>query len=194
MMRIGVVVALLFVSGVAARPPAAARRATVHQRVGGYGAHAAGVTSRTDIAAPQPREFGARVQGRWSGTGTLAGRPMSATYTWRWVAAAAEMTVALYPPGMTTAVFEGRLIAPTDSAPGRWTDTQGADYRVTRVALSADSLVTEWGPDSARGRSVYRLSATDTLEVRDYRVNATTGTATVFGRYLTGRVATGGNR
>jgi hypothetical protein len=139
------------------------------------------------LRSTTPSSFLDRVRGVWSGSGTLAGRPMDAIYRWSNGSPGSTMTVALRLPGTETAVFTGALQPPGETAAGRWTDSQGADYRVDLVALSHDSLVTGWGPDSSRGRSVYRLHGADSLEVRDYRVNASTGATSLFGRYLTRR-------
>jgi hypothetical protein len=133
--------------------------------------------------------FTARVIGLWSGSGMLAGRPMTASYVWTKVSSGHEMVVALTPPGGSRVVFNGKLMLPERDSAGRWTDSQGANFAVERVALSSDSLVTAWGPASARGQSVYRLHAGDSLEVRDYRLDSVSGAATLFGRYVLRRAA-----
>lgn len=158
----------------------------------GEGGQRAGVTYRRVQSAPpaaSSSEFFERASGRWAGAGTLAGRPMLATYSWTNVPGRREMAVALTPPGGATAVFDGRLVFQDSDGAGRWTDSQGGNFAVDRVALSRDSLVTAWGPPSARGQSVYRLHAADSLEVRDYRRDAATGAATLFGRYSVRRIA-----
>jgi hypothetical protein len=129
--------------------------------------------------------------GEWRGTGVVTGRASEVTMTWsrdvgdafvhlRFRNAMAEGG------GRPAQVFEGRGYYRSASATamggaGTWIDSRGFIFPVA-FTISADALTSEWGTASTeRGRTVYRLTPTGTLEVIDF-VRLPDGQYREFGR------------
>lgn len=71
--------------------------------------------------------------------------------------------------------------AGTSTGIGTWIDSRGVILPLS-VTVTSDSLTTEWGQElTERGRTVYRLSAPDTLDVLDF-VRGPEGQFREFGR------------
>jgi hypothetical protein len=139
-------------------------------------------------AATRPAVIAALL-GDWRGTGIVNGRKSSLTMTWDVTVADAFIRLRfrneMAPSGAQPAyVFEGHgyyRVSGSGGA-GTWMDARGLILPV-RVSLTDDAFVSDWGDASSleRGRTTYRLTAPDVLEVID-EVQADDGTYREFGR------------
>ena len=123
--------------------------------------------------APDPGMID-RLIGAWEGEGELFGRP--ATFSMTWSRPLGEPFARLE--------FENRLIqadgtatpvlsaiafyraAGGDRLEGTWYDSRGEVLELRAVATDS-TLVTDWTAAGERGRTTYRLTGPDRVEVRD---------------------------
>lgn len=117
-----------------------------------------------------------RLPGTWEGEGNVGGYPSRITMTWA-PAFDGRFIRVTWRNVMTTKDgrelhFEGEgTYAPVPDErgvhAGTWFDSQGK-VRTLRARAAGDSLVTEWtAPDTAPGRTTYRLLPGGTMTVRD---------------------------
>jgi|CXWL01.1.fsa_nt_gi hypothetical protein len=142
---------------------------------------------RPERLVAQTAAFFLKVEGSWTGRGSLAGQAMTTTTLWRLAAGKSQalMLTALTPPGQQAPIFEGMLRMPTGTAAvGDWHDGRNGNHTVTRAVLTPDSMVTHWtGAGGESGRSHYRLVSTDSLEILDYIQPPGAATYRLFGQY-----------
>ncbi len=131
-----------------------------------------------------------RLIGDWQGNGTVTGRASAVTMTWSTDLEGTFVHLrfrnAMAPgAGRPAEAFEGRgyyrVTGTGGTGVGTWIDSRGVILPLS-VAVTPDSLTTEWGQESTeRGRTVYRLSAADTVEILDF-VRGPDGQFREFGR------------
>lgn len=129
----------------------------------------------------------ARLEGTWSGSGTVLNQPAKISLTWTWELSRQflrltfrnEMGVA---PKITA--FEGHAYyrAVSDGQyRGMWFDNSGM-FRPLDARRDGDALVSKWGtPDTEEGETTYRLLSDSEMEIVD-RVKSKDGTWREFGR------------
>ncbi|MDX2263015.1 MAG: hypothetical protein SFU84_15080 [Gemmatimonadales bacterium] len=142
---------------------------------------------RPEPMVAQSSPFFLRVEGSWTGQGSLAGQAMTTTAAWILAAGGSQalLLTALIPSGQKKPTFEGLLRIRTGlSQIGHWHDSQMEDHVVSRATLTPDSMVTHWTNSAgANGRSHYRLVSTDSLEILDYIQPPGAATYRLFGQY-----------
>jgi len=151
------------------------------------------------LAAPRParadQSAGTRpavvqaLLGEWRGTGVVNGRDSSITMTWDIAVSGAFVRLRfrndMAPTGTQPAfVFEGHgyYRVSGSAGTGTWMDARGFILPV-RVTLADDAFVSDWGDESSpeRGRTTYRLTGADAVEIVD-EVRTADGTYREFGR------------
>lgn len=140
------------------------------------------------VPAAQARLAFDRLDGRWTGTGTVNNQIVRAELEFARVLANRFTQLryrfvidALTPP----ATFEGHAYYAACPAAGMcsgsWFDSQGATHALYAVQ-SADSVTSEWRTgDTPRGKTEYRLTDDATLVVTDW-VRAADGSWRQFGQ------------
>lgn len=131
--------------------------------------------------------------GDWRGPGTNSGAPAQLHLNWeralggRFVRLTLVNEIGAQAPLRR---FEGLAMywpATPTRLNGRWFDSEGSAHMLDGV-LDANALVSEWGDGTiARGRSTYRLSQPNVMEVID-EIKRPDGTWREFGRYRLTRV------
>lgn len=124
-------------------------------------------------AGPVPLVF-ERLEGSWTGSGSLFDRPAAFRMEWRldWegrVAALRFDNAFLAEDGRRTPVLEAAayyLTASNGGGRGMWIDSRG-EILALRYTADGTALTVHW-EGSERGRTAYRLVEKDLLEVRDY--------------------------
>lgn len=112
-----------------------------------------------------------RLAGSWRGEGTLMGRPAAFTMTW---SSAAGFAVLTFGNGMVTADGEvtpmlhaGAVYRASPAVPEAvWLDSRGVRIEIRWVATDS-TLVADWSAPSESGRTTYRVTGPDTIEVVD---------------------------
>jgi hypothetical protein len=157
--------------------------------------------SAGDGQATSP-DLGSRLVGTWRGEGMVTGRASRIVMTWERIMNGAflhlsfrnEMAASASRPAE---VFEGRgyyrFAAATTTAPagqrggtGTWIDSRGLILPLM-FATTADALTSDWGTEGTeRGRTTYRFTGPDALEVIDL-VRTADVTYREFGRSVLGR-------
>ncbi len=130
-------------------------------------------------ASAQPEDAGSRVpavfsvlQGTWSGTGTLMGRPASFEMQWKTLDGGfveLHFTNAFVDAsGAVTPVLEARaLYRPSGTtAIGVWIDTRPQRVQL-ESEISQSAVITNWTAATERGRTEYRIEEGG-VTVRDY--------------------------
>lgn len=145
--------------------------------------------ARADQSASTRPAVVAALLGEWHGSGVVNTRDSSITMTWDVAVTDAFVRLRfrndMAPTDTQPAfVFEGHgyyRVSGTGGT-GTWMDTRGYILPV-RVTLTDDAFVSEWGDESSpeRGRTTYRLTGADAVEIID-EVRAADGTYRVFGR------------
>ncbi len=128
-----------------------------------------------------------RLEGRWSGAGTVLNQPSQIEMTWEWTLGGRFLHLTFRNDmGSTPKVtrFEGQAFysAVSDGRyRGMWFDNSGM-MRPIEAVSEGEALVSKWGtPDTEEGETTYRITATGGLEVTD-RVKSKDGTWRTFGQ------------
>jgi hypothetical protein len=144
-------------------------------------------------AQSQQDQFLSRLEGTWEGEGKGFGMPARLQLSWQWVldkkflrlTLRNEMTAA----GGQKQIFEGTAYYKALAAnkyEAQWFDSRGVTFPI-KAQVEGDSLVANWGsPDKEEGKSIYRLSDKDTMEVVD-SVKQKDGSWREFGRVVVKR-------
>jgi hypothetical protein len=143
-------------------------------------------------AQSQQDQFLSRLEGAWEGEGKGFGMPARLQLNWQWVLDKKFLRLTLRNE-MTTAgqkqIFEGNAYYKTlaaDKYEAQWFDSRGITFPI-KAQVEGDSLVAYWGsPDKEEGKSIYRLSDKDTMEVVD-SVKQKDGSWREFGRVVVRR-------
>ena len=144
----------------------------------------------TQTPASEPAVV-SKLVGQWHGQGVVTGRASEITMTWERVIGEAFVRLRFRNAmaavgGRPAEVFEAhgyyRVTAgATEAATGTWLDGRGYILPV-QVTLSPDTFTSQWGnATTEQGRTVYRLTGPDTLEVVDL-VRTAAGEYREFGR------------
>lgn len=129
------------------------------------------LSGQTGASIGVPAVF-AKLEGSWTGSGVLLGRP--ATFSMRWEIAEGGFVrlsfsnVWVGDDGTRTPVLssEATYLAVGDSALGVWLD--GRPQRLTlHAALTDSTVITTWTAATERGRTEYRVRSADEVVVRD---------------------------
>lgn len=140
-------------------------------------------------AAAQPASdpILSRLEGRWSGEGTVLNQPAQIEMEWAWALGGRFLRLTFrntMGAAPKTQVFEGHAYyrpAGDGGYRGTWVDNSGA-IRPIDARRDGDAIVAQWGtPDTEVGETTYRLLAADRMEVID-RVRQKDGTWRDFGR------------
>jgi len=132
----------------------------------------------------------ARLQGEWRGSGTVTGRASQVSMTWERAVGSAFVRLRFRNQmteggGRPAEVFEAHgyyRVAGTGAGTGTWLDSRGYILPV-QLTMTPDTWVSVWGSSSTeQGRTTYRLTAADTMEVIDEVRVASTGEYREFGR------------
>jgi hypothetical protein len=128
-----------------------------------------------------------RLEGRWSGEGTVLGQPSSIDMEWSWTLGGRFLRLTFRNTMGTapkTQLFEGHAYYRATGGGryrGTWMDNSGA-IRPIEARQDGDAIVAQWGtPETEVGETTYRLLAGDRMEVID-RVRQKDGTWRDFGR------------
>ena len=128
----------------------------------------------------------ARLEGHWTGEGTVLSRPATLQMEWAWTLEGQfiELRFRNEMGGPAPTRFEGRAFYRA-TAEGRyrgfWIDNSGA-IRPIDARREGDALVSAWGtPDTEMGETTYRLVEGSRLEVTD-RVRQRDGSWRTFGQ------------
>lgn len=142
-------------------------------------------TSASGQPAPDPMLE--RLEGRWSGEGTVLNQPARIDMEWTWALGGRFLRLTFRnamgsAPG--TQIFEGhayyRATEPGQYR-GTWVDNSGAIRPIT-ARREGDAIVAQWGtPETEVGETTYRLLANDRMAVID-RVRQKDGSWRDFGR------------
>ena len=171
---------------------AAASAACPSGRPQGVASIALASVAYAQSARPGPVD---RLMGSWRGSGVVLGRASSITMTWE--AAVGDAFVRLRfrnemaaGAGQPATVLEAHGYYRVGGGPmngrGTWIDSRGVVLPVA-IAMSGDTLTSDWGDERTEvGRTVYRLTGPDTLEVVD-AVRTPGGLYREFGRATLGR-------
>ena len=131
--------------------------------------------------------FLSRLEGRWSGTGTVLSQPSQIEMAWEWTLDGQFLQLTFRNDmGRAPKVrrFEGRAFYRAVSEGryrGMWFDNSGV-MRPVDAVREGDALVSKWGtPDTEEGETTYRIAAEGRLEVTD-RVKSKDGTWRTFGQ------------
>lgn len=116
-----------------------------------------------------------QLMGVWSGSGKSNGLAAAATQTWsselgnRFLKLESRMKLQM--PDGKISRFEGDAYYPAKlpcPCKATWFDTNGDVYEI-RAEESEGKLIAEWGPPGeVKGRTEYRLTSPQTLEVTDW--------------------------
>lgn len=127
-----------------------------------------------------------RLEGKWSGEGTVLNQPSAIEMEWAWTLDRQflELTFGNQMSGPRPSRFEGRAFyRPTGPGvyKGFWIDNSGA-IRPIDARAEGDAIVAAWGtPETEMGETTYRLVSPTRLEVTD-RVRQKDGTWRTFGQ------------
>lgn len=128
-----------------------------------------------------------RLEGKWTGTGTVLNQPAKIEMEWAWQLSGQFLKLS-FTNQMGTApkinVFEGhayyRPVA-GGGYRGMWFDNSGM-FRPLEARRDGDALVSQWGtPETEQGETTYRLLPDGKMEVVD-RVKQKDGSWREFGR------------
>jgi hypothetical protein len=138
------------------------------------------------VAQVVPDSFLARLEGRWSGGGTVLGQESAIELEWAWVLDRQflQLTFRNDMRGARPGRFEGRAFYRATGEgryQGFWIDNSGA-IRPIDARLDGDALIATWGtPETEVGETTYRLGAGARLEISD-RVRQRDGSWRAFGQ------------
>jgi hypothetical protein len=127
-----------------------------------------------------------RLEGHWTGEGTVLSRPATLQMEWAWALDEQflELRFRNEMGGSTPTRFEGRAFYRATGEGryrGFWIDNSGA-IRPIDARREGDALVSAWGtPDTEMGETTYRLVGNTRLEVTD-RVRQRDGSWRTFGQ------------
>jgi hypothetical protein len=131
--------------------------------------------------------FLSRLEGHWSGTGTVLNQPSQIEMSWEWTLGGQFLRLTFRNDmGSVPKVrrFEGQAFYRAlggECYHGMWFDNSGV-MRPIDAVHEGDALVSKWGtPDTEEGETTYRITATGGLEVTD-RVKSKDGTWRTFGQ------------
>jgi hypothetical protein len=140
-------------------------------------------------AQPAADPLLARLEGRWSGEGTVLNQAARIEIEWAWTLGGRFLrltfrnTMGAEPK---TQIFEGHAYyrAASDGRyRGSWFDNSGA-IRPIDARRDGDALVAQWGtPETEVGETTYRLVEANRMEVTD-RVRQKDGTWRPFGQAM----------
>lgn len=124
--------------------------------------------------APSTARVFERLEGAWSGSGTLFGRPAGFEMEWRleWDGRIATLrfnNAFVAEDGARTPVLEATAYYRAGSGGeerGTWIDSRG-EILALRFEAGDSTLMVHWEADSESGRTEYRLAGDDVLEVLD---------------------------
>jgi hypothetical protein len=131
--------------------------------------------------------FLTRLEGRWSGAGTVLNQSSKIEMEWAWILGGQFFHLAFRnemgsPPKVT--LFEGKAYYRAIGEGryrGTWFDNSGMTRPIEAVR-SGDALVSRWGtPETEEGETTYQLTGSGRLEMTD-RVKGKDGTWRTFGR------------
>ncbi len=158
--------------------------------------HLAAALLLATIAEPQPPAPPARatatalferLDGAWTGSGTILGQPSTVDLQWTPVLEGRFVRLTFSShigPAPKTQHFEGHAyyeVRPDGRVRATWFDSSGLT-RPIDATVDASSLVAVWGtPETEVGETTYRLVSDRALEVVD-RVRGKDGTWRTFGR------------
>ena len=132
-------------------------------------------------SAPDP--LLARLEGKWSGNGTVLGQASKIEMTWSWELGGQFLRLT-FRNEMPKSVFEGHAYyrATADGRyRGMWFDNAGM-FRPLDARRDGDALVSKWGtPETEEGETTYRLLPDGRMDVVD-RVKSKDGTWRQFGQ------------
>jgi hypothetical protein len=127
--------------------------------------------------------FLTRLNGQWSGTGTVLNQPAKISMTWNWELGGQFLRLT-FRNEMPKQTFEGHAYyrpAGPDRYRGMWFDNAGM-FRPLDARREGDALVSKWGtPETEEGETTYLLRADGSMEVTD-RVKGKDGTWRTFGQ------------
>jgi hypothetical protein len=139
------------------------------------------------LPASNQDAFLARLEGRWSGTGTVLNQPSRIDTQWSWTLGGAFFHLTFHNEmgsGTKITRFEGEAYyrAVGDGRyRGMWFDNSGM-MRPIGAVRNADALVSRWGtPETEEGETTYALVGGGRLEITD-RVKSKDGTWRTFGQ------------
>lgn len=125
---------------------------------------------REAAGAAAPPAILEHLVGSWEGEGELFGRPTRFAMTWEWELGGAFLTLRYEIRGETRMdarayyrIREGE----GEALDGIWVDSRKEVVELEAVATDS-TLETGWRSPTERGRTVYRRSGADSLEVRDF--------------------------
>ncbi|MGH9386021.1 MAG: hypothetical protein ACRD2N_17220 [Vicinamibacterales bacterium] len=128
-----------------------------------------------------------RVEGRWSGEGTVLGQPSRIEMEWSWTLGRRFLRLTFTNEMGTapkTTTFEGHAYYRSlggGQYRGMWFDNSG-QMRPISARRDGEALVSNWGtPDTEEGETTYRLAGAGRLEVVD-RVKSKDGMWRTFGQ------------
>jgi hypothetical protein len=128
-----------------------------------------------------------RLEGQWSGEGTVSNQPSRIDMEWSWTLGGRFLRLAFrntMGAGPKARLFEGHAYYQPVGAGryrGTWMDNSGA-IRPIEARQDGDAIVAQWGtPETEVGETTYRLLASDRMDVID-RVRQKDGTWRDFGR------------
>jgi hypothetical protein len=134
----------------------------------------------------------ARLEGDWTGEGTILGRPATVEMHWTPALAGAFLRltwVSHIGAGPQAVRFEGQAYyrrSGAGAARATWFDSSG-QVRPIVVSAAGDALVAAWGtPETEVGETTYRLESATRVLVVD-RVRQKDGTWREFGRSILSR-------
>lgn len=135
---------------------------------------------------PVADAFLARLEGKWSGDGTVLNQAAAIEMEWAWTLDRQflELTFRNQMSGPRPARFEGRAFYRATRPgvyKGFWIDNSGA-IRPIDARADGDAVVSAWGtPETEMGETTYKLVSPTRLEVTD-RVRQRDGTWRTFGQ------------
>ena len=123
------------------------------------------------LAAQEPAAIFERLGGEWRGEGTLLGR--AARFEMRWESRGALTVLAFEnafvdSSGRSTPVLSAAAVYRTSpqSPEAVWLDTRGVRIEIRWTATDS-TLVANWSAPEETGRTTYRLTASQEIEVVD---------------------------
>jgi hypothetical protein len=140
------------------------------------------------LGASRHDDFLNRLQGSWRGDGKTSGMPARLQMNWEWVLGRKFLRLSLKNEMQmpTRSVFEGHAyyrLEEKGKCAGQWFDSRGVSFPIV-CDIDGDAMTALWGTaEQEQGKSVYRLLASDKLEVVD-SVRHTDGTWKEFGRFV----------
>lgn len=127
------------------------------------------------INAQTGNSFFNKLEGEWSGKGTLFGTPATFTMTWEVVLsgqfAHLQFTNSFKDQSGATRVMESKgyyKLDNTTNSKGHWFDSRGVMFGLD-YSITEDDLIVLWGdPETEEGKTHYHLVNPNRIEVKDY--------------------------